>query len=101
MRLGLSQVDLAERAEVTAAAISLYESGDRKPSFENLRKIARALGVDVDYLWGEVNSGKEVAAPKLRAAFRKAQNFDQPDQKFVADMIAKINQSYLLRKRKP
>lgn len=50
----LSQGKLANRAELQASAVSHFETGARKPSFENLRKLADALEVTTDYLLGRV-----------------------------------------------
>lgn len=47
---GLSAADLAKACGVTAAAISQIESGKRKSSVSLLKKIARALKVDLDTL---------------------------------------------------
>lgn len=48
---GLKKVELAKRAEVTTAYISLLESGKkRNPSLDVLRRIAKALGVPVTEL---------------------------------------------------
>ncbi len=47
---GLSQTRLAERAGVTQGAIAQIESGRRKGSVHLLRKLARALEIDVDDL---------------------------------------------------
>lgn len=51
-RLGLTQAKLAEDAEITPAAISQIEAGDRIPSSPILRKLASALGVSSDFLLG-------------------------------------------------
>lgn len=50
---GLTQKELAETAEITVAAISRYESGDREPKAGSLIKIAEAFGVPVSELLGE------------------------------------------------
>lgn len=50
---GLSQTALAERIGVSQSAISQMESGDRKPSFDMVRQMAKALGVKPSYLLGE------------------------------------------------
>ncbi len=50
----LSQEDLAKRANLQASAISHFETGTRKPSFDNLRRVADALDVTTDYLLGRV-----------------------------------------------
>ena len=48
----LSQGALAERAGLQPSAVSHFETGTRKPSFENLRRLADALEVSTDYLLG-------------------------------------------------
>ena len=48
---GLSQTDLAKRTGLKPAAISHFETGQRKPSFGNLIKLADALSVSMDYLF--------------------------------------------------
>lgn len=50
----LKQDELAKRAGFQASAISHFETGTRKPSFENLRRLADALQVTTDYLLGRV-----------------------------------------------
>ena len=50
---GLSQLQLAKRADVAQAYISEMEAGDkRNPGIETLRKLAKALGVPVTELLG-------------------------------------------------
>jgi transcriptional regulator with XRE-family HTH domain len=57
---GLSQNELAKRANVPRPVISMVESGKQKGmSLENARRIARVLGVTLDMLAG---SGDEDAA---------------------------------------
>lgn len=48
----LSQVELEKLAHLPATAIAHFENGSRKPSFENISKLVRALGVTADYLLG-------------------------------------------------
>ena len=58
---GLSQEALAEKAELQPSAISHFETGSRKPSFDNLRRLADALSVTTDYLIGRVDDMNAVA----------------------------------------
>ncbi|MYF98828.1 helix-turn-helix transcriptional regulator [Candidatus Poribacteria bacterium] len=51
----LSQGDLASRAGLQASAVSHFETGTRKPSFDNLRRLADALRVTTDYLLGRTD----------------------------------------------
>lgn len=55
-RQGLSQKELAARANVTEAAISRYINADREPRTVTLLAIAKALGVSTTDLTGEVTS---------------------------------------------
>ena len=53
MEAGLTQVQLAEKAGVTARTIQNYELGNRKPSnMEVIQKIADALNTTTEYLLG-------------------------------------------------
>jgi len=49
---GLSQSDLARRMVTDPSHVAHYESGRRKPTFENLCLLATSLGVSLDYLAG-------------------------------------------------
>ena len=55
----LSQEALAKRSQ--PSAISHFETGTRKPSFDNLRRLADALEVNTDYLLGRVDQMQEIA----------------------------------------
>ncbi len=46
----LNQTELARKTSLQPSAISHFESGSRKPSFDNLIKLANALEVTTDYL---------------------------------------------------
>ena len=49
---GLTQVDVAERLGISQPAYASWERGVKKPTQENLVKIAQTLNVSVDYLVG-------------------------------------------------
>ena len=46
--IGIKQVDLALRANVTGATLSRIESGSRQPSPPVIRKLADGLGVSLE-----------------------------------------------------
>ena len=52
----LSQTQLADEAKLPQSSVSHFEAGDRKPSFDNLRRLATALNVTTDYLLGRADS---------------------------------------------
>lgn len=68
----LTQAELGQRAGIAPAAISHFETGLRRPSPENLKKLAQALSVSVDYLLGAKDTPAPTG-PRIRAIFRHAQ----------------------------
>ena len=48
----LSQAQLATNAGLPPSSVSHFEAGARKPSFDNLKRLATALDVTTDYLLG-------------------------------------------------
>jgi len=57
-----SQKEIAEKLGVAKSTYSLYESGNREPSVENIKKIADALDVSVDELFGRKGEIHTIAA---------------------------------------
>ena len=53
-RLGrrMTIVELSAKSGLQKAAIGHFESGRRRPSLENLRRLCHGLGVSADYLLG-------------------------------------------------
>lgn len=47
---GMSQSDLATASGLHVSAISHFERGERMPSVLNLIRLAKALGVSIDWL---------------------------------------------------
>ena len=90
---GLSQTELAEKTGLQPSAISHFELGRRSPSFENLRILADALSVTIDYLLGR-QSAPESAGPAAQQLFRNFEKLTTSDQETVASfakMLAEKN----------
>ena len=52
LRNNLSQLQMAQRTNLSPSVISSYETGARTPSLENLVTIATTFRVSTDYLLG-------------------------------------------------
>ena len=78
----LNQEALAKRTGLQPAAISHFETGSRKPSFDNLRKLALALEVTTDYLLGKSETPEGVG--DVNVAFRDELNGLTSDQRDMA-----------------
>jgi transcriptional regulator with XRE-family HTH domain len=59
---GFTQADLGKQAGLPSTTISHFESGSRKPSFDNLRRLTKILGVSTDYLMGLVDTPEATGA---------------------------------------
>lgn len=82
---GLSQGDLAKRSGLQPSAISHFETGTRKPSFDNLRLLADTLDVTTDYLLGRVADFTALAdADKLHRHYNALLS---DDRKFADELI--------------
>jgi len=82
MELSITQTQLAKTAKLTPAAISQFESGSRKPSFDALSKLAAALKISTDYLLGRKQPSYEdiLADPKISVMFRGFMKFSEKDK---------------------
>ena len=76
MEAGLTQVQLAEKAGVTARTIQNYELGNRKPSnMEVIQKIADAWNTTTEYLLG--SSGTYVVEAHEKGGSKAARDIEQ------------------------
>jgi transcriptional regulator with XRE-family HTH domain len=85
--LGATQTQLAKRARLTPAAISQFESGARKPSFDALSQLAEALRVTTDYLLGKKELGYEdiLADPRVSVMFRGMMELSESDKEAMLE----------------
>lgn len=61
---GIRQTDLVEKTGIDKGALSSYMNGRYMPNAEKVAKIAKALGVSVDYLLGK-EEAKTERPPKI------------------------------------
>ena len=62
IRKGMSQKDVAEEIGVAKSTYSLYESGNREPNVQTIKKIADVLSVSADDLLGLNEEPQTLAA---------------------------------------
>lgn len=74
----LSQSELARLAGMQPSAIAHFEADRRKPSFNNVRALAKALNVSADYLLG---------AEAGTTAFRGEEKLSATDRIYVQGII--------------
>jgi len=74
----LSQSELARRAGMQPSAIAHFEADRRKPSFDNVRALAKALDVSADYLLGTTEA---------TTAFRDEHRLSTNDRVYVQGII--------------
>jgi transcriptional regulator with XRE-family HTH domain len=86
---GLSQDQLAERSGLQGSAISHFETGGRKPSFDNLKRLADALGVSTDYLLGRTNDPEGHAVPS-DPLYRDVQRLTKKNRDLASQIIRSL-----------
>ncbi|MFP9170987.1 MULTISPECIES: helix-turn-helix domain-containing protein [unclassified Streptococcus] len=80
----LTQVEIAEKLGISQPAYASWERGTKKPTQENLIKIAQTLNVTVDYLVGNFDediTNKEL--DNIEILFRKNSEGLSDDEKVV------------------
>ena len=96
MREGLSQSELADKLEMSASRISMYEVGKREPDFEAEEKIADFFNTDLNTLRGrDVETIlTENVDPDIRRIERARKNMPEADKKFMMDMLMRSFAEY-------
>ena len=86
----LNQGQLALRAKLQASAVSHFETGARKPSFDNLKRLADALNVTTDYLLGRVDDPAGLAgAERIHRHLSQLTGSDRKTAEDMIEMLAK------------
>jgi len=85
---GLNQRELGERLAVPPSSIAHFEGGRRKPSFENLHRLAAALNVTTDFLLGR--SSEPVALPAADPLVRDLSKLGVEDRELVGAILRVI-----------
>jgi transcriptional regulator with XRE-family HTH domain len=65
-RAGLSQRELADKAGTSQSAIARLESGRNRPAFDDVLRLVRLCGMDLDVTMGERDSADWMQAQQLR-----------------------------------
>lgn len=82
---GLNQRELGERLGVPPSSIAHFEGGRRKPSFENLHRLASALDVTTDFLLGRAS--EPVTLPAADPLVRALSKLGGEDRELVGAML--------------
>jgi transcriptional regulator with XRE-family HTH domain len=86
----MEQVELAIKAGLPPTSISHFEGGSRKPSFDNLRRLAQALDVTADYLLGRADEpGMSLASDPL---YRNIQQLTEDDRRLAKRFSGNVGQ---------
>jgi transcriptional regulator with XRE-family HTH domain len=87
---GLTQAEFAQRAGFQPSAIAHFEAGRRSPSLDNLRRLADALSVTIDYLLGREPEPRSAgpAAERLLRDFARIPAKEQATVSDIARMLA-------------
>ena len=81
----LNQTELALKAKLPPSSIAHFESGSRKPSFDNLKRLASVLDVSTDYLLGRTDD--PAMAQSSDALHRDVAKLSAEDRELTEDFI--------------
>jgi transcriptional regulator with XRE-family HTH domain len=83
---GWTQAGLAKKTNLTPAAISQFESGDREPNLDSLKKLSDELGVPLDFFAGKET--KELGDDLV--LFRNLKGLTEEDQKILMGVYHRL-----------
>jgi transcriptional regulator with XRE-family HTH domain len=83
----MTQAELALKAQLPATSISHLEAGSRKPSFDNLKRIANALEVSTDFLMGRTEGPGDHVPDKL---YRDLQSLSEADRETIRRFVESL-----------
>lgn len=87
---GLSQAELADRADLSRSTMTMFMAGDRKPSADALAKLADVLDVSTDYLLGRRDDSELIDLiqhEKIMELVRLFVQLSASDQERAVEMI--------------
>jgi transcriptional regulator with XRE-family HTH domain len=88
-RRGMSQSELAKATGLMPSAVSHFELGRRTPTCENLLKLADALEISLDDLFGRTaGQSKWVATPAASSIAKSVQKMKAKDQQTLAKLAS-------------
>lgn len=94
-KIGISKQETARRIGISQPAYLRYESGDRKPSLQMTKEIAKVLNTSVDYLVGNSDNSNptliEINIDDNSELFRIVELCSQMDEKQQKRIISYIN----------
>ena len=97
-KIGISKQEAARRIGISQPAYLRYESGDRKPSLQTTKEIARVLNTSVDYLVGNSDDNTptliEISKDDNSELFRIIElcsQMDEVQQKKIISYIDKLD----------
>ena len=78
---GLSQAKVAADLGASPGLIGMYESGQRKPSYEMLEQLADYFNVNMDYLSGREDRSTYYLDPEVAEMAQRA--YEDPDTRLL------------------
>lgn len=88
--VGWSQSELARRAGVTSAAISMIEKGDRNPTLEMVIKLCKALKISISELLGEKPPVIYRDALRFYREFSYIEKLQEDDKQLIKEIADRL-----------
>ena len=87
----VTQQELSDYLNISKSMISMYESNQRKPSYEMLEAIADFFNVDMNRLYGAVvNAKAEYARTQEGILLDAAKDLSDEDLDYVIDLVNRL-----------
>lgn len=92
----LTQTQLAEKLNAGKSTVAMWETCDREPDFEMLKKIADFFNVNTDYLLGRTDNPEPIDTLAFHRSDDPMADLPEKARKSVEDYISYIKEKYKL-----
>jgi transcriptional regulator with XRE-family HTH domain len=89
---GYMQRDVARELDIAPNTLSGYETDNRKPDSETLKKLSDYYNVSIDYLLGSDLMSDDELPENIRAVARDLMELPEENRKLAIDMIKMMSQ---------
>ena len=89
-KLGLSQKDLAQNLGVTFQQVQKYETAGNRVSASALYRIAKAMGISITSLLGEVEKATEIYDKKTREIINQVCRMTDDDKNLILRILHRL-----------
>ncbi len=91
---GYTQKEVALTLKISVQAVSYWEQGERRPSYDILVRLADLYGTTTDYLLGRKTAKVDSLTPEELKILTEYRNMNREGQEYIKNTVYMVSQIY-------